>query len=126
MEAPSGDVIDEIANGGLLTVPQAAAICEVTDQSIYRWLDHAALKGQPLGKKSATWLIGTARLSTTLRRIRGFTGAREGREPAEEILADLGAGRRAALRNVKERATSTSALGTISDLQTVFGADFGL
>jgi hypothetical protein len=27
---PNGDLIDEIANGGLLTVPQAASICEVT------------------------------------------------------------------------------------------------
>ncbi len=48
---PNGDVIDEFANGGLLTVPQAATICEVTDQTIYRWIDDAVSKGQPLGKK---------------------------------------------------------------------------
>lgn len=79
----SGDVIDEIANGGLLTVAQSAAICEVTDQSIYRWLDHAALRGQPLGKKSATWLIGTARLFDY---VEAYQGGLPARVKAENLL----------------------------------------
>jgi hypothetical protein len=37
-QPPFGDVIDQIANGGLLTVAQAATICEVTDQTILRWI----------------------------------------------------------------------------------------
>jgi hypothetical protein len=61
-KVPSGDVIDEIANGSLLTVAQAAIICEVTDQSILRWLVDAARRGRPLGLKRATWLIGRDRL----------------------------------------------------------------
>lgn len=73
---PVGDVIDEIANGGLLTVVQAAAICEVTDQTIYRWIDHAGSLGQSLGKKSTTWLIGTARLAAYLEAHQGGLPAR--------------------------------------------------
>lgn len=68
---PSGDVIEEIASGGLLTVAQAAVICEVTDQTIYRWIDDAASKGQILGKKSATWLIGTSRLFAYVEKCQG-------------------------------------------------------
>ncbi|MGY4291485.1 hypothetical protein ACVWXO_010751 [Bradyrhizobium sp. LM2.7] len=72
---PSGDVIDEIANGGLLTAPQAAT-CEVTDQTIYRWNEDATSKGQSLGKKSATWLIGTARLLDYIEKHQGGLPAR--------------------------------------------------
>ncbi|BAR58844.1 hypothetical protein ACVIWV_006119 [Bradyrhizobium diazoefficiens] len=73
---PSGDVIDEISNGGLLTVQRAAIICEVSDQTIYRWNDDATGKGQSLGKKGATWLIGTARLLDYVEKYQGGLPAR--------------------------------------------------
>lgn len=98
-EPPVGDVIDEIANGGLLTVVQAAAICEVTDQTIYRWIDHAGSVGQPLGKKSATWLIGTARLFAYLEAHQGGLPARVKAEnrlkkywPSWSLAGQLGRG----------------------------------
>lgn len=73
---PSGDVIDEIANGGVLTVPQAATICETTDQTIYRWIEDAVSKGRPLGEKRATWLLGKARLLDYLEKYQGGLPAR--------------------------------------------------
>jgi hypothetical protein len=80
---PSGDVIDEIVRGGVLTVPQAAIICETTDQTLYRWLEDAASKGRPLGKKRATWLLGTARL---LDYIEKYQGGLPARVKAENLL----------------------------------------
>jgi hypothetical protein len=82
---PSGDVIDEIANGGLLTVAQAATICETTDQTIYRWLADAARRGEPLGLKRATWMIGTARLLDYIER---HQGGRYERVKAENLLRE--------------------------------------
>jgi len=73
---PSGDVINEIANGGLLTVMQAAAICEVSDETIRRWNADASRRGQPLGKKGATWLIGRARLLDYVEKHQGGLPAR--------------------------------------------------
>jgi hypothetical protein len=73
---PSGDMIDEIVRGGVLTVPQAAIICETTDQTIYRWIEDAASKGRPLGKKRATWLLGTARLLDYVEKHQGGFPAR--------------------------------------------------
>ncbi|MCA6097636.1 hypothetical protein [Bradyrhizobium australafricanum] len=70
-QLPTGDVIDEIANGGVLLVRQAAYICDVSDETIYRWNKDATDKGQPLGCKGATWLIGTARLLNYLERHQG-------------------------------------------------------
>ncbi|MBR1332813.1 hypothetical protein [Bradyrhizobium ottawaense] len=83
---PSGDVIDEIANGGLLTVREAADICEVSDQTIYRWNEHAAARGQSLGWKGTTWLIGTGRLLDYVER---YQGGRPERVRAENRLASL-------------------------------------
>lgn len=73
---PSGDVIDQIDGGGVLTVPQAAIICETTDQTIYRWIDDASRNGHPLGKKRATWLIGTGRLLNYVESHQGGLPAR--------------------------------------------------
>ena len=70
------DVIDDIRNGGLLTVAQAAIICEATDQTIYRWLVDATRRGRPLGEKRATWLLGTARLLDYVERYQGGLPAR--------------------------------------------------
>jgi hypothetical protein len=80
---PSGDVIDEIANGGLLITPQAAIICEVSDQSVYRWIEDAISKGQPLGVKQATWLLGTVRL---LDYVEKYQGGLPARVKAENLL----------------------------------------
>src|SRR4051812_44453619 len=68
---PGGDVIDAIANGGLLTVGQAAVICDVADQTIYRWLADAARRGRPLGVKQATWIIGSGRLLDYIEKYQG-------------------------------------------------------
>jgi hypothetical protein len=78
-----GDLIDDIAAGGLLTVAQAATICEVTDQTIFRWLADAARRGRPLGLKRATWLLGTARLLDYLEK---HQGGRYERVKAENLL----------------------------------------
>ncbi|WP_369720339.1 hypothetical protein AB8Z38_24600 [Bradyrhizobium sp. LLZ17] len=75
-EPPSGDVIDQIAEGGVLTIQQAATICETTGQTIYRWNEDATSKGQPLGKKGVTWLIGRARLLDYIEKHQGGLPAR--------------------------------------------------
>jgi hypothetical protein len=80
---PSGDAIDEIAHGGVLTVPQAAIICETTDQTIYRWIEDAASKGRPLGKKVVTWLLGRVRL---LDYVEKYQGGLPVRVRAENLL----------------------------------------
>ncbi|MCK1620803.1 hypothetical protein IVA96_30380 [Bradyrhizobium sp. 159] len=72
----SGDVIDEIANGGLLTVAQSATIGENSDETIYRWIEDAASKGLTLGWRSATWLIGTARVLDYVEKHQGGLPAR--------------------------------------------------
>ena len=51
--------------------PELQVICEVTDQSIYRWIDDASGKGLPLGRKCATWLLGTARLLDYIEKHQG-------------------------------------------------------
>jgi X-X-X-Leu-X-X-Gly heptad repeat protein len=73
----AGDVIDDLREGGLLTVSQAAIACETTDQTIYRWLADAARRGRPLGlKRASTWLIGKARLLDYVERHQGGLPAR--------------------------------------------------
>ncbi|GIQ77092.1 helix-turn-helix domain-containing protein [Bradyrhizobium sp. RD5-C2] len=74
---PTGDVIDEVTNGGLLTAQQVAVICEVSDQTIYRWNEDAARRGEPLGwKQATTWLIGTTRLLNYVEKHQGGLPAR--------------------------------------------------
>jgi hypothetical protein len=70
------DVIDAIRNGEVLTVSQAAIICETTDQTVYRWLTDAGRRGEPLGVKQATWLLGTARLLDYVEKYQGGLPAR--------------------------------------------------
>ncbi|SRR6266404_7915948 len=73
----SGDVIDQIANGGLLTTAQAATICEVSGQTICRWNDDAARRGGPLGvKRATTWLIDANRLLAYVEKYHGGLPAR--------------------------------------------------
>jgi hypothetical protein len=70
------DVIDDIRNGGLLTTAQAATICEVSGETIRRWNEDATCKGEALGLKQATWLIGTARLLDYVEKYQGELPAR--------------------------------------------------
>ena len=72
--------MDQIANGGLLTTAQAATICEVCGQTICRWNDEAARRGEP---KQATWLIGTAQL---LDYVEKYQGGLPARVKAESLL----------------------------------------
>jgi len=69
----------------LLTVAQAAIICQAADQSLYRWLADAARKGRPLGVKQATWLIGKARL---LDYVEKYQGGLPARVKAENLLRE--------------------------------------
>ena len=80
---PSGDVIDEIVRGGLLITAQAAVICEVSGQTICRWNEDATRRGEPLGVKQATWLLGTARL---LDYVEEYQGGLPARVKAENLL----------------------------------------
>jgi hypothetical protein len=73
---PSGEVIDLINSGALLTFQQAATICDLTSQRILDWIEHAALLGQPIAEKRSTWLIGTDRLLTYIEKYRGGLPAR--------------------------------------------------
>jgi hypothetical protein len=57
-----GDALDDLRNGGILTVQQGAIICDVSDQAIRDWIEHAALIGQPIAEKRTTWIICTSRL----------------------------------------------------------------
>jgi hypothetical protein len=101
----AGDVIDAIRDGGVLTVRQAAIICDRDDQTIYRWIEDAAQKGRPLGLKQATWMVGTERLLDYVEKHQGGLPARV---KAENRLGDFWAkwsqpqGLRAA---AKDRAT---------------------
>ena len=89
----------------MLTVAQAAIICEVADQTIYRWIDDASAKGQPLGKKCTTWLLGTARL---LEYVEKYQGRLPARVKAENLLREywpIWSGPPELRGDVKERAT---------------------
>ena len=71
-----GDALDDLLAGAFLTVRQAAIICDVTDQTIYDWIDDAARLGRPIAEKRATWMIGTDRLLAYVERWRGGQAAR--------------------------------------------------
>jgi hypothetical protein len=61
---PTGDVVDQIIAGGLLTSAQAEDVAERDRDTIIRWNREAIDEGRsPLGMHSpAGWLWGTARL----------------------------------------------------------------
>jgi hypothetical protein len=54
---PVGDALHALRNGEFLTTSQAAIICDVTDQTIRDWIEHAASIGQPIAEKRTTWII---------------------------------------------------------------------
>jgi hypothetical protein len=69
---PTGDVIDQILAGGVLTTSQAADACDASDTTIHRWLQDAAEKGKPLGVLSpAGYIIGKDRLLAYIEREQG-------------------------------------------------------
>ena len=58
-------------------VAQAATVCDVSDQAIYYWLEHAARMRRPIAEKRANvWIIDTARLFAYVERHRGGLSAR--------------------------------------------------
>jgi hypothetical protein len=75
-----GDALDDLREGGLLTVQQAATVCGVTDQAVYDWIADAARLGRPIAEKRATWVIGTDRLLAYVEKWRGGQAAREAAE----------------------------------------------
>jgi hypothetical protein len=73
----AGDGMDDLREGLFLTVAQAAAVCSVSDQAIYTWIDHAARMRRPIAEKRANvWIIDTARLFAYVEKHRGGLPAR--------------------------------------------------
>lgn len=66
------DAIDDLREGLFLTVAQAATVCDVSDQAVYYWIDHAARMGRPIAEKRANvWIVDTARLFAYVETHRG-------------------------------------------------------
>ncbi|QIG96785.1 hypothetical protein [Bradyrhizobium sp. 6(2017)] len=73
----AGDAMDDLREGFFLTVAQAATVCDVTDQAIYNWIDHAArLRRRFAEKRANVWIIDTARLFAYVQKYRGGLSAR--------------------------------------------------
>lgn len=73
----AGDAMDNLREGLFLTATQAAAVCGVSDQAIYIWIDLAARKRRPFAEKRANvWIIDTARLLAYIEKHRGGLPAR--------------------------------------------------
>ena len=59
----SGDVVDQILNGALLSLEQAADVAECSGEKVRRSCELAAGTQRPLGVKFANrWFVGKARL----------------------------------------------------------------
>ena len=102
---PTGDVIDQILAGGVLTTTQAADACEASDTTIHRWLEEAAEKREPLGVLSpAGYIIGKDRLFKYIEREQG-RHARLVTESRARKYADVWSQPRQLLKRLK-RATS--------------------
>jgi hypothetical protein len=73
----AGDAMDDLREGLFLTVAQAATVCDVTDQAVYYWIEHAARMRRPIAEKRASvWIIDTARLFAYVEKHRGGFSAR--------------------------------------------------
>ena len=73
----AGDAIDDLREGLFLTVVQAANVCDVTDQAVYNWIEHATRMRRPIAEKRANvWIIDTARLFAYVEKHRGGASAR--------------------------------------------------
>ncbi len=73
----AGDAIDNLREGLFMTVVQAAKVCDVTDQAIYYWIEHAARMRRPIAEKRASvWIVDTARLFAYVEKHRGGLPAR--------------------------------------------------
>ncbi|MBR0900980.1 hypothetical protein JQ616_38995 [Bradyrhizobium tropiciagri] len=72
-----GDGMDDLREGLFLSVGQAAIVCDVSDQAIYNWIEHAARVRRPIAEKRANvWIIDTARLFAYVDKRRGGPSAR--------------------------------------------------
>jgi hypothetical protein len=73
----AGDAMDDLREGLFLTVAQAATVCDVSDQAVYCWIDHAARMRRPIAEKRANvWIIDTALLFSYVETHRGGLPAR--------------------------------------------------
>ena len=82
----AGDALDDLREGGLLTVQQAATICGTSGQTIRDWIDDSARRGpRVIGEKRATWIISTPRLLAYIEKHRG---GRPARVKAENLLKE--------------------------------------
>jgi hypothetical protein len=73
----AGDAMDDRRERLFLTVAEAATVCDVTDQAIYNWIDHAARMRRPIAEKRANvWIIVTAQLFAYIEKHRGGSPAR--------------------------------------------------
>ncbi|RXG86148.1 DNA-binding protein [Bradyrhizobium zhanjiangense] len=69
--------MDNLRDRLFLTVAEAAAVCDVTDQAIYNWIEHAARVRRPMAEKRANvWIIVTAQLLAYIEKHRGGLPAR--------------------------------------------------
>ncbi|WP_316207233.1 hypothetical protein [Bradyrhizobium sp. SZCCHNR3118] len=57
-----GDILEALQNGEALTTQQAAMICDVSDQTIRDWIEHANSLGKPIAIKRTTWIVGRPHL----------------------------------------------------------------
>jgi hypothetical protein len=80
-----GDALHDLRNGEFLTTSQAATICEVTDQAIRDWIEHAASIGEPIAEKRTTWIIIKSRL---LAYVEEHCGGKPERVKAENLLKE--------------------------------------
>jgi hypothetical protein len=53
----NSDLLTALRDGGFLTTSQAALICDVSDQTIRDWIEHAASIGQPIAERLVTWIV---------------------------------------------------------------------
>jgi hypothetical protein len=73
----AGDVMEDLPERLFLTVAEAAAVCDVSDQAVYTWIDHATQIRRPIAEKRANvWIIHTARLLAYIEKHRGGAPAR--------------------------------------------------
>ncbi|WGS18531.1 MULTISPECIES: helix-turn-helix domain-containing protein [unclassified Bradyrhizobium] len=68
----AGAAVGDLRGRLFLTVVEAAKVCDVTDQTIYYWIAHAARMRRPIAEKRAgVWIIVTADLLAYIEKHRG-------------------------------------------------------
>jgi hypothetical protein len=81
----AGDALDDLCNGCFLTTSQSATICEVSDQAIRDWIEHADSVGKPIGVKRATWMISRSRLFAYIEEHHGLPDRVKAERRFEEL-----------------------------------------